>query len=64
MSRQAEQFRIDVEEVGHDTGKAVLVTWQGQEKWIPLSQVHSIHRDPVAPYLYITVWWARKDGYT
>ena len=60
--RQREQVRINVESVGRETDKAILVVIDDEDVWIPLSQVHSIHRDGAQPYLMVTPWILKAKG--
>lgn len=61
-NKQAEQVRIDVEEIKRETDAAILVLYNDEDVWIPLSQVHSIHRDPDRLHLYVTPWIAKQKG--
>lgn len=68
-NQSQEQFRIDVKEIVTETPAAILVKVQipgakiTEDMWFPLSQVHSIHRDPTAPWVMVTVWIAKKKGF-
>lgn len=68
-NQQQEQFRLDVREVVAETPSAILVRVQipgskiTEDMWFPLSQVHSIHKDPTAPWIIVTPWIAKKKGF-
>lgn len=63
MSQQAEKMLIKVDEIGHETAKAIKVKKDGTECWVPLSQVSEIHRDSADPYIVVTAWIAKKNGW-
>jgi hypothetical protein len=53
--------RVEIEcEVGHETAKALLIKIEGKEYWLPLSQVHEIHRDN--GFVVVTRWIAVEKG--
>lgn len=68
-NQQQEQFRVDVKEIVTETPSAILVKVQipgskiTEDMWFPLSQAHSIHHDPTAPWIMVTPWIAGKKGF-
>lgn len=61
MSRD-DAVDIEVAEILRRTDEAVLVEYDGEEVWIPQSQVLEIHPDDDPPRLRITRWIAQKKG--
>jgi hypothetical protein len=58
-----EQFRVEVNAFLHETDNAVAVTVGEEKVWFPLSQVHSIHRNPEGDgWLMVTPWIARQKS--
>jgi hypothetical protein len=47
-----------------ETANAVLVDIEGEEHWLPLSQVERMgfHRDTGKGYVVISAWLAKKIG--
>jgi hypothetical protein len=62
MPRQEEKFVLNCDSIKAETDKAILVVVEDQEHWLPLSQVHEIHRNSPYPRLVITPWIAKKIG--
>jgi hypothetical protein len=60
MSRQDERFDLKVDDIKHETARAVLVVIEGKEHWLPFSQIHAIHRNQ--KLLSVTPWIAKKIG--
>lgn len=58
--------KVTIEEVtfGKETEKAILCTIAGKETWIPLSQVHEIHREPDGKTgsIVVSEWIAKEKG--
>ena len=48
--------------LGKETEKAILVTIKGKEVWMPLSQVHEIHREPDGKTgsIVVSAWIAKQ----
>lgn len=63
-NRQDEKFSLNVAEIKHETANALLIiTEDGEEVWLPFSQVHEIHKDTVSPRVAMTAWIAKKKGF-
>ena len=56
-------IQIEVDEVVYETDDAVLVRYEGEDVWIPLSQVSRITRGKQAA-VWIPQWLADKKGFT
>ncbi len=55
-----DQETVDLEvNIIHETDSAILVDYDGEEVWLPLSQVLEIHRTKPAT-IVITEWIALK----
>lgn len=52
--------------IGKETEKAVLVTINGKEHWMPLSQITSITRTKTAggDTIVVSAWIAKEKGLT
>ena len=59
-----EKFKLKCYDIGGESpGGAILVhTETNPHLWIPMSQVHEIHRDNEHSYVIITSWFAKKKG--
>jgi len=58
-----ESVRITVQKIIHEGENAMLVDVDGDEVWIPLSQIDEIHRDELPfPQLVVTRWIAKQKG--
>ena len=53
---------VDVARIVRRTENAILVEYDGEEVWLPQSQVLEIHPDDDPPRLRITRWIADKKG--
>ena len=63
MPRQEEKFTLVVAKIGHATPHAQLITTEdGEEVWIPHSQLHEIHKEE-PPRVVMTAWIAKKKGF-
>lgn len=62
-NRQAEHIIVKVDAIHGSTEAAVRVTKDGKSEWVPLSQVHALHRDPDVPTIDVTPWIAKKKGW-
>lgn len=61
MTRRSEElFTLEDCEIKHETAKALLVNFNGEEIWLPLSQVSEIHRDEGK--VVMTAWIAKEKG--
>ena len=63
----ADTVRLEPVEIGDESasGKAVQVKIDGDWKWIPLSLVHEMHRDPRVlgqDAIVLERWFAEKEG--
>lgn len=65
MRTRGETFRIDCWDIGTESpGGALLIhTDLHPTCWIPISQVHEIHRDPKEPYIICSLWIAKQKGF-
>lgn len=65
MARQ-DTARIDVDEFGRDTDKAIQVKPEGADEfiWLPVSAVTEICREPAdgKPFVRVEKWLAAKKG--
>lgn len=60
-----EPVRLDNCVAKHETEKALLVDIDGEEKWIPKSQIHDdseVYENGHEGTLVITGWFAKKEG--
>lgn len=63
--------KIKVEKIGIETDRAICVYVQVpgakagiiEKFWFPLSQVDSIHRGAIDPYLIVSDWIAQQKGF-
>ena len=55
---------IDVSETGRSTDKAMLLSTDDGEKWVPKSQMKARKKNGlgVIERLEVTRWWAEKEG--
>lgn len=61
-NRQSERVRVTCIRIVRETKAAICVEVEKLgEVWIPLSQVHSIHKTTF-PYLFVTPWIARQKS--
>ena len=63
----ADTVRLENVSIGDESasGKAVHVKIDGEWKWIPLSLVHEMHRDPRtrdSDAIVLERWFAEKEG--
>lgn len=57
----SEKVTIENVTLGKETDKAILVTIGGTDHWMPLSQVHEIHRTTPAS-IVVSEWIAKQKG--
>jgi hypothetical protein len=57
-------IQIEVDEIVHETDSAVLVKYEGEDVWIPLSQVSRMSRGKQSSAIWIPQWLADKKGFT
>lgn len=64
MSRRDETVLVECDSVGKESrsGLALSVVIEGEQKWIPLSQVEEVHRDGDPPSIRVAKWFAEKEG--
>lgn len=55
-----DEVEITYEKRKHETKKAVLFKINGEDKWIPKSQI--IEEDETAECVLVTRWFAEKEG--
>ena len=61
--RQSEEYtEVKCDDIKHETDNAVLIVYQGEDKWLPLSQVSRISRYAANPSLWVKTWLAKKEG--
>lgn len=58
---------LQIDGVINDTEKAVLVSIDGNNKWIPLSNVkhddaEAVHMGILEDTIHVTEWWAEREG--
>lgn len=61
----SEKVRLENVRIGKETEKAMFVTLEnGEEMWMPLSQVHEIHRatDDKPASIVVSEWIAKQKG--
>lgn len=66
-NRQLEHLRVEVERIRIDSPKfkSILVVYQGEEIWVPRSQIHAIERakaPSLEAVIWVTPWIAKKLG--
>jgi hypothetical protein len=60
-AKQPEHVKVYHDGILKETDAAVLIEIDGEEYWIPLSQVHSMHHGDT-PYIMMTPWIAKQKG--
>ena len=60
----SEKVRIENVTIGKETEKAVLITIDGKDYWIPLSQIHELHRSQHkgGDAIVMSEWIAKQKG--
>lgn len=60
----SEKVTLENVTLGKETDKAILVTIEGADHWMPLSQVHEIHRskDKGCDTIVVSAWIAKEKG--
>ena len=61
MTRKNEVFELKDVEFKHETSKALLIVYDDEEYWIPLSQVEEIHR--AEGRIVMSAWIAKQKGF-
>lgn len=66
MDETDETIEFDVEKVKHETSKAILVEIEGDEHWVPKSQISDdsevFSREHGEGTLIVSQWWAEQEG--
>lgn len=56
---------LGCEDVKAETDKALLCVIDGEEHWVPKSQIHDdspVYKKGQSGTLIVTAWWANKRG--
>ncbi len=53
---------LEIEETVHETDGAILVNYEGDETWIPKSQLEDWPDVGESGEIIVTEWWAEKEG--
>lgn len=58
----ANYCELPIDEILHETAKAMLVKIDENQFWIPLSQIDKDESDWDAGVLMVSEWFAKKEG--
>jgi len=54
--------QIGIDEIVHETDNAMLIKFEGQDVWVPLSRISRIERGK-SPAIWVPKWLANKKGF-